>query len=54
MEIILTYKEARELNNYLKAWERVRDASEKGEIFFDTDKLDYDKSDDKVKVIILP
>jgi len=51
MVITLTYKEARELNSYLKAWERVRDSSEKGEIYFDADKLEYDREQDEVKVV---
>lgn len=54
MIIALTYKQAQELNDYLKAWERVRDRSESGEIHFDTDKLEYDKAQDKVEVEILP
>lgn len=53
MVITLTYKEARELNQYLKSWERVRDSSEKGEICFDRDKLEYDREQDKVEVTIL-
>ena len=54
MIISLTYKEARELTDYLKAWERVKDRSEHGEIFFDQDKLEYDKDQDKVEVTLLP
>lgn len=54
MIITLTYKEARELNQYLKSWERVRDTSEKGEICFDQDKVEYDRDQDKVEVTILP
>lgn len=54
MLIVLTYKEAKELTAYLKAWERIRDRSEKGEIHFDADKIEYDKSHDEVKIEILP
>lgn len=54
MTITLTYNQARELNQYLKAWERVRASSEKGEIHFDQDKLEYDKNQDKVEVILIP
>ena len=52
--ITLTYKEAAELLHYLKAWDTVRNRSESGEIKFDTDKIEYKKSTDEVKVEILP
>ena len=54
MIIVLSYKEAKELNNYLKAWERVRDRSKSGEMKFDMDKLEYDKSSDEVKIELIP
>ena len=54
MIIALTYKQARELNDYLKAWERVRDRSKSGEMKFDKDKLEYDRDQDKVEVELLP
>jgi len=54
MNITLTYKEARELNDYLKAWDRVKDRSESGEICFDRDKLEYDRNQDKVEIELLP
>ncbi len=52
--IVLTYKEAKELNEYLKSWERVRSRSEHGEIHFDADKLEYNKTKDEVKIELLP
>lgn len=54
MIISLTYKEALELNDYLKAWERVRGRSKRGEISFDKDKLEYDREQDKVEIELLP
>lgn len=54
MKIELTYKEARELNDYLKAWDRVKDRSKSGELKFDQDKLEYDRDQDKVEVELLP
>jgi len=54
MIISLTYKQARELNDYLKAWERVRGTSESGEMKFDKDKLEYDRAQDKVDIELLP
>lgn len=53
MIISLTYKEARELTEYLKAWDRVKDRSKKGEMKFDRDKLEYDRTQDKVEVELL-
>lgn len=54
MIITLTYKEAREINHYLKAWERVRDTSKSGELKFDQDKIEYDRDQDKVEIELLP
>lgn len=54
MQITMTYREAKEFLHYLKAWDRVRDRSESGEINFDSDSIEYDKSKDEVKVEIIP
>jgi len=53
MIITLTYKEAGEVLDYLKTWQRIKARSEKGAIHFDPDMIEYDESQDEVKVTIL-
>lgn len=54
MVISLNYDQAKTLAHLIKHWERDYLTAEQAEIYTDSDKIEWDRIQDKVEITIIP